>query len=186
MSHLGITPVLILSLNPDNVLEPCLMPTPKPFCPHMLSLPISSSATSWDNARVQGECVALGVALSKWVPGAIRCGDGCCQQELVSPWLSLRCHPGKSVHCLPFYILIQCNDSVFKCYSSQVPCQLSQGCSGLAPLKCHWCCARQRNSAFPCPSSTCHPEALIQKSTALPTVPKGQLVPPNFSLMAQT
>lgn len=111
--------------------------------------------------------------LSKCIPGAIRCRDGCCQQELVSPWLSsLGCHPGRFVHCLPFYILIQCNDCVPKCCSSQVPCQLSQGCSALAHLKCHWCCGRQRNSAFPCPSSTCHPRTLIQKSAALPTVPK--------------
>lgn len=77
----------------------------------------------------------------------------------------------------------KCSNSVSKCYSSQVPCQLSQGCSGLAHLTCHWCCARQRNSAFPCPSSTCRPRVLIQKSAALPTVPKSA---PKFQLMAQT
>lgn len=84
MSHLGITPVLILSLNPGNVLEPCLMPAPKLCCPHRLSLPISGSATRWDNAWVGGECVAVGLPLFQWVPGAIRCGDAS------RTW----CHPG--------------------------------------------------------------------------------------------
>ncbi|KAM9544368.1 uncharacterized protein ACIB01_011698 [Guaruba guarouba] len=49
---------------------------------------------------------------------------------------------------------------------------------------CHRHCSRQRSSAFPCPTSTCHPKAFLQTSAALPPVPERHLVPPNFSLMA--